>query len=182
TLVVGFTGVINTWADLVLKAWQYGQLAEMTAQYKGREIPAKLTSVQDAVDVARKTIPHMLPSFVAYPGSIFSSKSHYAVFMRGDTPVTSRLLKPALIDAETGKLTDSRDMPWYVSALFLSQPLHFGDYGGMPLKIIWAILDIITIVILWTGLYLWLRRRKPAASAARASAGPQRIEGQAVTS
>ena len=32
TLVVGFTGVINTWADLVLKMWQYGQLAEMTAQ------------------------------------------------------------------------------------------------------------------------------------------------------
>jgi uncharacterized iron-regulated membrane protein len=73
-------------------------------------------------------------------------------------------------------------MPWYVSALFLSQPLHFGDYGGMPLKIIWAILDIITIVILWTGLYLWLRRRKPVASAARASASPQRIDGQAVTS
>ena len=29
-------------------------------------------------------------------------------------------------------------MPWYVKALKLSQPLHFGDYGGMPLKIIWA--------------------------------------------
>jgi uncharacterized iron-regulated membrane protein len=98
--------------------------------------------------------------------------------------VTSRLLKPALIDAETGKLTDSRDMPWYVSALFLSQPLHFGDYGGMPLKIIWAILDIITIVILWTGLYLWLKRRKPATGAARvgASAKSRRIEEQAVTS
>lgn len=183
-LVVGFTGVINTWADLVLKAWQYGQLAEMTAQYKGREIPTRLTSVQEAVKVAQQAIPHMQPAFVAYPGSIFSSNTHYAVFMRGDTPVTSRLLKPALIDAETGKLTDSRDMPWYVSALFLSQPLHFGDYGGMPLKIIWAILDIITIVILWTGLYLWLKRRKPATGAARvgASAKSRRIEEQAVTS
>ena len=73
-------------------------------------------------------------------------------------------------------------MPWYVSTLFLSQPLHFGDYGGMPLKIIWAILDIITIVILWTGLYLWLKRRKPATSQARVPAKPQRIEGQAVPS
>ncbi|MBN8960039.1 MAG: PepSY domain-containing protein [Rhizobiales bacterium] len=184
TLVVGFTGVINTWADLVLKMWQYGQLAEMTAQYKGREIPTKLTPVEEAVKVAQQAIPHMQPAFVSYPGTLFTSNTHYAVFMRGDTPVTSRLLKPALIDAETGKLTDSRDMPWYVSTLFLSQPLHFGDYGGMPLKIIWAILDIITIVILWTGLYLWLRRRKPAASATRAgaSADPQRIEGQAVTS
>ena len=52
TLVVGFTGVINTWADLVLKMWQYGQLAEMTSQYKDRAPPTKLTSLQSAVTVA----------------------------------------------------------------------------------------------------------------------------------
>jgi uncharacterized iron-regulated membrane protein len=49
-------------------------------------------------------------------------------------------------------------MPWYVTALFVSQPLHFGDYGGMPLKIIWAVLDVLTIIVLGSGLYLWLRR------------------------
>jgi uncharacterized iron-regulated membrane protein len=92
------------------------------------------------------------------------------VFLKGDTPLTSRLLKPALIDAETGKLTDSRDMPWYVTTLFVSQPLHFGDYGGMPLKILWALLDVITIVVLVTGLYLWLRRRRSGVSIDRAIA------------
>ena len=154
TLVVGFTGVINTWADLVLKMWQYGQLAEMTAQYRDRPPPTKLTSVQAAVDVAVRAVPGMTPSFVAFPGTAFSSKSHYIVFLKGDTPVTSRLLKPALIDAETGKLTDSRDMPWYVTTLFISQPLHFGDYGGLPLRIIWAVLDVLTIIVLGTGIYL----------------------------
>jgi uncharacterized iron-regulated membrane protein len=53
-----------------------------------------------------------------------------------------------------------REMPWYVNALFISQPLHFGDYGGMPLKILWAAFDIITIIVLITGLYLWVARRK----------------------
>src|SRR6185312_1759676 len=86
-------------------------------------------------------------------------------------PLTSRLFKPALVDAETGILTDSRSMPWYVATLLISQPLHFGDYGGMPLKIIWAVLDIITIVILVTGLYLWLRRRKSGVGIERAVAG-----------
>lgn len=166
-LVVGFTGVINTWADLVIKVWQYDQLAEMTAQYRHRPPPARLSPLQAAVDVAMKTIPDMQPAFVAFPGTIFSSKSHYAVFMRGNTPLTSRLLKPALIDAETGELTDSRTLPWYVSTLLISQPLHFGDYGGMPLKIIWAIFDILTIVILITGLYLWLKRSRSAAGANR---------------
>ena len=40
--------------------------------------------------------------------------------------------------------------------LLASQPLHFGDYGGLALKILWALLDIATIVILGSGLYLWL--------------------------
>lgn len=176
TLVVGFTGVINTWADLVLKMWQYGQLAEMTAQYRDRPLPTKLTSLQAAVDVAAHAVPGMTPSFVAFPGTVFSSKSHYTVFLKGDTPVTSRLLKPALIDAETGKLTDSRDMPWYVSTLFISQPLHFGDYGGMPLKILWAVLDVLTIIVLGTGAYLWLRRRSAGVSVDRAIARGSAVE------
>jgi len=104
---------------------------------------------------------------------IFSSKSHYGVFMRGNTPLTAKLLKPALIDAATGKLTDTRNLPWYVTALLISQPLHFGDYGGMPLKIIWAVLDVITIVVLITGLYLWLRRRQSGSSVERMLAATQ---------
>ncbi|CAO3425138.1 hypothetical protein [Azospirillum doebereinerae] len=53
-------------------------------------------------------------------------------------------------------------MPWYMLALRLSQPLHFGDYGGLPLKILWALLDIVAIVILGSGLYLWWTRRRGA--------------------
>jgi uncharacterized iron-regulated membrane protein len=58
-----------------------------------------------------------------------------------------------------------------VSTLLLSQPLHFGDYGGMPLKIIWALLDLLTIVILITGLYLWYVRRRRCCRTPRSAAG-----------
>ncbi|WP_409724790.1 PepSY-associated TM helix domain-containing protein [Pseudorhodoplanes sp.] len=167
-LTVGFTGVINTWADLIFKLWQNDQLVAMTQAYRDRSTPQGPTSVDAAVSAAREAMPGMQPSFVAFPGNPFSSKSHYAVFMRGDTPLTSRLLRPVLIDAETGTLTDSREMPLYAKALLISQPLHFGDYGGMPLKILWALLTVATIVVLITGLYLWVARtrRKRAAKAA----------------
>ena len=78
------------------------------------------------------------------------------MFFQGDTPLTERLLTPALIDAETGEFTDARPMPWYYQALSLSRPLHFGDYGGLPLKLLWAALTLFTIVVLGSGLYLWL--------------------------
>ncbi|WP_425999800.1 PepSY domain-containing protein [Caulobacter sp. DWR1-3-2b1] len=63
-----------------------------------------------------------------------------------------------LIDAETGVLTARPQSPWYITLLLVSQPLHFGDYGGLPLKILWAVLDLIAIAILVSGIVLWLRK------------------------
>lgn len=160
-VVVGFTGVINTLSEVVLGLWQQGQLAEMVAPYKNAApLTGKLSSLDQAVAIAKKEAPDMTPSLIAYPGTLFSSNHHYAIYMKGNTPLTEKLIKPALVDAKTGKLTDMRDMPWYVNALFISEPLHFGDYGGLPLKIIWAIFDLITIVVLGSGLYLWFARNK----------------------
>ncbi len=158
-LVVGTTGIINAWADLVIKYWQFDQMAAMTAPYKGLPPPTQLASLQAAVDTAQAREPKMRLGFIAFPGTDFSSPHHYGMFMRGDSPVTSRLFKPVLIDAQTAKLTDSREVPWYLATLLISQPLHFGDYGGMPLKILWLILDVFTIVVLWTGLVLWWKKR-----------------------
>ena len=161
-LVVGATGVINTWADLVIKLWQFDQLAQMTAPYKGQPAPERLGSLERAMQAARAREPAMQLGFVAFPGTLFSSEHHYAVFMRGTEPLTARLFKPVLADAVTGEVTDSRELPWYVTALLVSQPLHFGDYGGLPMKVIWALLDVVTIVVLASGLVLWLRRRRSA--------------------
>jgi uncharacterized iron-regulated membrane protein len=160
-LAVGLTGVINTLSDLVVRYWQTDQMAEMTLPYKNLP-PLKRfdASLQVAIDKAITLEPSMNLGFVAFPGTTFSSQHHYAVFMRGKTPLTARLFKPVLIDATTAEITDSRVVPWYLIALLVSQPLHFGDYGGMPLKIIWAIFDILSIIVLWTGLLLWWKKRK----------------------
>jgi hypothetical protein len=50
--------------------------------------------------------------------------------MNGDSPLTSRLVRPVLVDTETLRYTDNRDLPWYMVAFLFSQPLHFGDYSG----------------------------------------------------
>ena len=158
-LIVGITGVINAWSNLVIKYWQFDQMSAMTAPYKGLPPPSTFASLQASVDAAQAREPHMKLGFIAFPGTTFSSQHHYGIFMRGTTPVTARLFKPVLIDAQTASVTDSRDLPWYLTALLISQPLHFGDYAGMPLKVLWALLDIFTIVVLWSGLVLWWKKR-----------------------
>ncbi|MGJ8620194.1 MAG: PepSY-associated TM helix domain-containing protein [Methylophilaceae bacterium] len=157
--VVGLTGVVNAWSELVVNYWQADQMAEMVAPYKDLPPPKRFASIQAGIDVAKKLEPDLNLAFIAFPGTAFSSQHHYGIFMNGNSPLTARLYKPVLIDAQTAELTDSREIPWYMTAFLVSQPLHFGDYGGMTLKIIWAILDILTIVVLWTGLVLWWRKR-----------------------
>lgn len=159
-LVVGATGVINTSADLLVKYWQFDQMAEMVAPYKGKPPITELGSLQKAVDAAIALEPDMKMGFIAFPGTSFTSPHHYGIFMRGTEALTSRLFKPVLVDATTGEVTDSRTLPWYLTALLVSQPLHFGDYGGRPMQIMWAILDMMSIVVLGSGLYLWIVRRK----------------------
>lgn len=165
--VVGVTGVINTLEDPINSVWRQSELAEMTRDYAGKGAlpPERYGSLDRAMAAARKALPGNNPQFIGFPGGHFSSGHHYAVFFQGDTPLTERLLTPALIDAETGAFTAARSMRWYNKSLALSRPLHFGDYGGLPLKILWAILDIFTIVILVTGLYLWLGKRRASSAA-----------------
>ena len=165
--VVGVTGVINTLANPINKLWQRNELSEMTREYagKGAVPPSRYGSLDKAMAEARTALPGNNPQFIGFPGGTFSSKHHYAVFFQGDTPLTERLLTPALIDAETGAFTAARSMPWYNKSLSLSRPLHFGDYGGLPLKILWALLDLFTIVILIPGLYRWLGKRQASPAA-----------------
>jgi uncharacterized iron-regulated membrane protein len=159
-LMVGLTGVVNTWAELMLSQWKATELASMVAPYAGKPPPSHLASLDDVVARAQGAAPGMDVAFIAFPGTPFTSSHHFAAFMRGDTPLTSRLLKPVLLDGETGEVADSRALPLYLKALLISQPLHFGDYGGMPLKVIWAVLDVFTIIVIGSGLYLWLARRR----------------------
>ena len=169
-IVVGATGVINTWADLVISHWRNDQMAEMLAPWRGQPALRRLGSLEKAVANARAREPALRLAFVAFPGTAFSSEHHYGVFLRGRTAITARLVKPVLVDAITGEVSASRAPPWYMNALLLSQPLHFGDYGGAPLQWLWAALDALTLVVLGSGLTLWFARRRPVRSELRSVA------------
>jgi uncharacterized iron-regulated membrane protein len=159
-LAVGFTGALNTVNDLVLYYWQNDQLADMISPYKDRPVLKELGSLEQSTRAAEALEPNMAISLIAFPGTAFASPQHYAFFMKGTEPLTARLLKPVLVDAQTTLVTESRELPLYAKAMLLSQPLHFGDYAGMPLQIFWALLDVITIIVLWSGLVLWWRKRR----------------------
>ena len=119
--VVGATGVINTLDRPLLAYWQQTELAGMLAPWTGKPAPTVKKPVDEVVQTAHAAAPDMVVRFVAFPGTLFATPHHYMVFMRGQTPLTSRLLRPVLIDAETAQLTHTRSLPWYLTFLVLSQ-------------------------------------------------------------
>jgi len=160
-LLVGATGVINELSTPLFTLWQQTDVKAMLAPLRGEPIPpqSELSSPQAALDTVKAALSDMVATSVVFPGSPFGSPHHYVVWTKGRTPLTSRLFSPVLVNARSGALASAVSMPWYLRVLEISRPLHFGDYGGMPLKIIWMLLDIATILVLGSGLYLWLSRR-----------------------
>ncbi|QXI28059.1 PepSY-associated TM helix domain-containing protein [Pseudomonas vanderleydeniana] len=167
-LVVGVTGVISACADLIIDAWRSESLGAMVEPYRNAPPLTRLAPASDLLKIAEQAAPGMQPDFIAFPGTRFSSEHHYAVFMKGASQLTSHLLTPVLIDASNLQVTAVAERPWYMDAMGMSQPLHFGDYGGLPMKVLWALLDVLTIVVLGSGLYLWWVRRHPKAAMAEA--------------
>jgi uncharacterized iron-regulated membrane protein len=164
-LVVGATGVVNTLTDLAQDHWRRVELQPLLARYEGQALVAtsQWAPVQRALEAARAHAPGMGVSFIAFPGTAFSTPHHFGFYLHGSSPFSARLHEVVLVDARTAEVTVMPGRPWYLTALQLSQPLHFGDYAGLPMKILWTLLDLVTIVVLGSGVYLWLRRRQPRA-------------------
>ncbi len=161
-LVVGGTGMINSWGEYVLMAWRSSQLADIVADYEAVAAPSpeEFVSLDQILAAAQSAASDKKLYYIASPGSFMSTLHHYSVFTKGNTARTEFLLQPVLVDARTGEVSAVLELPGYIAALMLCQPLHFGNYGGMPLKIIWAVFDLLTIVLLGSGLYLWWKRRR----------------------
>ncbi|CAN5285593.1 PepSY-associated TM helix domain-containing protein [soil metagenome] len=178
-VVVGGTGIFNELSKPLSAHWRRTGMSALLHDY--RRLPllaAQPDAVQSAADAVTAALPGRNITSIIFPSQSFSNPHHFLLWTNGNTALTHRLFTAALVDAQTGRLTAVARMPAYLRLLQLSRPLHFGDYGGLPLKIVWALLDLVAIAVLRSGLYLWLDRtvrnppgltsprRRPAAPAA----------------
>ncbi len=160
--VVSITGAVNTIGSPMIQMWLMTDMQTIVADDMAQPIAesARRTSFQAAFEESQQRLPDSDFYFAMFPGNGYSSDRHYLIFNTGREPLSSRLFKPVIINAYTGDYIAAPELPAYLQMLLLSQPLHFGDYGGIWLKVAWAVLDVAAIVLLWSGLVLWWRRRR----------------------
>ena len=86
-------------------------------------------------------------------------------------------------DQYTGALLgtwDQRDRTTGDAILSWTAPLHFGNFGGVPLKILWAVLGLSPSLLFATGAVMWWNRVLSRRWPAPAGAAPSRARGRAV--
>jgi len=159
-LVVAITGIMNAFTVPAYATWRKVTVPALVAPYKSQPSLESRIGPQRAKDIGEASNLGSRMVRITPPGGKDGSPRHWVVWTQGDTPITKKLFRPVLVAADTGAVTLSSPPPWWLSALQFSRPLHFGDYGGAPLKVLWTVLDLLAIAILVSGLKLFFGRRK----------------------
>jgi uncharacterized iron-regulated membrane protein len=160
--VVTLTGLMLGFGTLAAGIWQAGELPRLQAEFGGAmEDPRRpVATVDQAWQAAAQAVPDGKVLSVIWPDTDFSTQRHYTAFLSGTEGLKERMYQIALIDGETGEVAAVKDPPWYLQAIWLSQPFHFGDYGGLPLKLLWTLCVWLTLFITANGAWLWWDRRR----------------------
>jgi uncharacterized iron-regulated membrane protein len=167
-LLVSVTGLFLSLGSVALQVYSATELKTLGAPFAKQPIVEDLQTVDAAVESAERATQGAW-SIIALPGSDLASPRHYTVLLKGGSGVSSRMLTLALVDALAPEHAEAHQLPLYLKGLLLSEPLHFGDYGGLPLKLVWTLFSLATVVLSASGVWVFFigrRDRGPQISAA----------------
>jgi uncharacterized iron-regulated membrane protein len=159
-MVVVTTGIFLSIGSMLLQFYAAGELAKLAAPFRNEAPVTQLDTVDAAIAEAERTSDGRVLSFVALPGSEFASPRQYAVLLHGIEGLDKRMLTLALVDAKDTTQVVHKEFPLYLQALLVSEPLHFGDYGGMALKVVWALFSLLSLAMAVSGVWVTVSARK----------------------
>lgn len=118
-------------------------------------------SLQNLLEDATSRIDSFTPTYIGFP---YEPERGLAVW--GDVPTLNFLASEyssTVFYSDAGKYkstTDVRELS--AGALFLDsfRRLHYGTFGGLPIKILWCVIGLTPIIFSVTGLTVWYSRKR----------------------
>jgi uncharacterized iron-regulated membrane protein len=159
-LLMGVSGLLLAISGQLLQIYQYTELKALSAEYGERSLSSDPVSLDAAVKAVMSAKPQSEMSFITFPESEYSTPLHYIFVMNGTEAWNKYLSELVLVDASTGRVAEERPLPWYLKAAVLSEPLHFGNYGGLTLKGVWMSFGIFGLILSVSGPLLYFRKKR----------------------
>ena len=158
-LVLGFTGAYWNFTH-VIGEWINGEPPQPKME---RRLYSSTVSLDALVVESGRRIPGFRANYLSLP----SSPSATAIIAYGAVEPRPALCGPygsnITFNAQTGAFESASDIrtasPWARIADTFT-PLHFGTFGGMPVKILWAVGGLSPGVLAVSGFSIWWHRRR----------------------
>lgn len=174
-LVVAATGFLLCYSSLLLQLFAATEIAAMAKPYAGTPVVTDYATIDRAIVGAERAQAHRTWTTIALPGSALSTPRHYGVLLRGDSGLEEHMFGLVVVDAVDPTQVVPKAFPWYLKAVLVSEPLHFGNYGKLPLKIVWSVFTVITLGLSITGVWVFFAGRRRRAESGDASPAGQRM-------
>jgi len=170
-LLLGFTGAYWNLTH-VIGEWKNGEHEQVRIEHR---LYADNLSLDALVRDSAARLPGFRANFISLP----SDPAAPAVILWGAVEPREFLRaaygSTVAYDPQTGahrSTTDLRAAGWWTRFVDTFTPLHFGTFGGLPIKILWCLGGLAPGVLAVTGFILWRLRRPGARRPAGAASVP----------
>lgn len=155
--MMGFTGA---WMNFYFVAHLFqGHAPERKAvHYQTAALP-----LEQAVAVARQALPGLQPSAVFFP-AVAGGPLRVMGDVSGEW-FSNRFSNTVALDSGTGRVIqvkDFRKLHGLEKVQALVVPLHFGDFAGWPVKVLYTLGGLAPAVLSLSGCLIWFSRRRAA--------------------
>lgn len=173
-LLLGFTGAYWNLSH-VIGEWVNGEPEQ--ARLEGRLYPAAL-SLADLTRDAAQRLPGFRANFISLP----SDPAAPAITLWGTIEPRGALTSPygstVVYDPQTAAHQSTHDLRtggWWQRVVDTFTPLHYGTFGGLPVKILWALGGLTPGVLAISGFVIWQLRRRPTRPLAKSTLPHRRV-------
>ncbi len=125
--------------------------------------PAPRIDLDEAVRIAGQAVPGLEVSFVILPATAYS---HISLSGPGWYPL---MFQNASVNPYTRqvdsqfRISDRTPLEFVTESM---RPLHTGDFGGLPIKLVWFFFGLVLTLMVFSGLFIWTKRTAQATAAA----------------
>ncbi|PRY07432.1 putative iron-regulated membrane protein [Pontibacter ummariensis] len=120
-----------------------------------------MVSVDSVLKQISKDYPEFEINYLRFAGGTLSALGR----LKSDPSYYGVTFSNLQVDLSSGQVKGVnfvKDKPWHERLLLVFKPLHFGDYAGLPVKLIYCFFGTMPGVLAVSGFLVWrLRNRKP---------------------
>lgn len=169
-LVLGFTGAYWNIEHFIHEVEEHAGGAE---HYKmERRLYNDELSLQALHDQSERAIDGFDATYITLPWEPGVDITFFGKVDSGN-PLLSQYASSVSFDPQSGEqkaMSDIRAAGLGTKTLDSFRRLHFGDFAGLPSRILWSIAGLMPLILAITGLTLWVKRRPQRRRAASKTA------------